>query len=184
MSTHQVWRGGGITKTQPFLFPLSGVCKNTPRFLGADCCGTLKWTVVNSFYRITSRPVKLCVALSRLVTILVWVPVASDEVCCLFPYLARSGNLCTTFDQPFRAKNNSHAHRAGKCAKHFLLLETSAGQNLSCSFSPRLFYSPSPPFWRSSLFLSSWFPRLFLYLHFFFFLVFQGLLTPQPMTRC
>lgn len=65
--------------------------------------------------------------------------------CAVFSF-AHSGNLCTTFDQAFRAKNNSHVHRAGKCAKHFLLLETSAGQNLSRSFSPRLFYSPSPPF--------------------------------------
>lgn len=71
-------------------------------------------------------------------------------MCCLSPYLACSGNLCSTFDRPFRAKNNSHAHRAGKCAKHFLLLETSTGQNPSRffpSFPPRPFYPPS----RSSL---------------------------------
>lgn len=91
-------------KAQPFLFPLSGVCKNTACFLRADCCGTLKCTAVNSSYRITSRPVKLCVALSRLVTILVGVPAASDKVCCLLPYLACTGNLCTTFDRPSELK--------------------------------------------------------------------------------
>lgn len=73
----------GNYKAQPFLFPLSGVCKNTPCFLRADCCGTLKRTVVNSFYRITSCPVTLRVALSCLVTILLWVPAASDKVRCL-----------------------------------------------------------------------------------------------------
>lgn len=73
----------GNYKAQPFLFPLSGVCKNTPCFLGADCRGALKRTVVNSFYRTTSCPDTLRVALSRLVTILLRVPAASDKVRCL-----------------------------------------------------------------------------------------------------
>lgn len=185
-------------KAQPFLFPLSGVCKNTPCFLRADCCGSLKCAAVNGFYRITSRPVKLCVALSRLVTTLVGVPAATDKACCLFPYLARSGNLCTTFDRPFRAKNNSHAHRAGKCAKHFLLLETSAGQNLSRFFLLSLLalfillllpsfltiVSHSLPL----LFIPQSIPLSLSFLppHFFLFSpqLFRGLLTPQPMTRC
>lgn len=174
-------------KSQPFLLPLSGVCENTPCFLGADCCGTLKCAAVNSFYRITSRPVKLCVALcTALVPVLVRVPAASDKVCCRFPHLACSGNLCTPFDQPSGAKNNSHAHRAGKCAKHFLLLETPAGQNLSRFF----------PLFLLALFILSFLPSPSLYSRdsssisficsstLFSLPLFHGLLAPQPMTRC
>lgn len=126
-----------------------------------------------------------------------WVPAASDKVCCLFPYLACSGNLCTPFDRPFRAKNNSHVQRAGKCAKHFLLLETSVGQNLSCFFllslltlSILLLLPSLLPIIAHSLPLPldspvessiSFIPSSTLS---FSLPLFQGLLTPQPMTRC
>ncbi len=70
--THSVRTGGGTTKPSLSCSLSQGSVKTLPASSGADCCGTLKCTAVNSFYRITSRPVKLCVALSRLVTILGW----------------------------------------------------------------------------------------------------------------
>lgn len=181
----------GIT-AQPFLLPLSGVCENTPCFLGADCCGTLKRAVVNSFYRITSRPVKLCVALSRPVTILVGVPAAKVIKCAVVSLtLPVLGIYVPPSDRPFGAKNISHAHRAGKCAKHFLLLETSASQSLSRffpSFSPRPFYSPFSSLPLLSIPRSIPLSLSFLPPHLVFFFIIlplvQGLLTLQPMTRC
>lgn len=97
-----------VYRAQPFLFPLSGVCENTPCFLRADCCGTLKRGVVNSSNRITSRPVGPCVAMSRLVTILVGF---------LLQVIKRavfSSNLVGIYVHTphlIRVKNNSLVHR-------------------------------------------------------------------------
>ena len=172
-------------------FPVTsqGVCENTPCFLGADCRGTSECAVVNSFYRITSRAVKpmRCIVAPGhhigwgfLLHVIKCV-VVSLTLTVLGIYVPRPIG-------PFWAKNISHAHRTGKCAKHFLLLDTSASQNLSPlfpSFSPHPFYSPS-----SSLFPLLLIPRSiplslsFLPPLFFFSRCFRGLLTPQPMARC
>lgn len=99
--------------------------------------------------------------------------------CAVFsPYLACSGNLCTTFDQPSRAKNNPHAHRGGKCAPN------------GDTGGPKPIPLPPPPFFSSLPFCWSFFTFLpllcsspsFIPSSTLFFLtlpLFQG-----PMTRC
>lgn len=147
-SSHIIWSKEGTAKFCLSCFLSQGSAPTLPASSEQIALGLffLKAAAVNSLYRITSR--SLCVALSRLVTILVRVPGASDKNVLSFPFsLACSGNLCRTFDRPLRAKNNSDARRAGKCAKHFLLLETSVEPNLSCFFLLlALFNSPLPPF--------------------------------------
>lgn len=86
--------------------------------------------------------------------------------CAVFsPYLACSGNLCTTFDQPSRAKNNPHVHKGGKCAPNG---DTGGPKPIP------LFFPPSSPPFPSADHFSLFFPcsvlryLLFLPPHFSF----------------
>lgn len=74
--------------------PSQGFVKTLPAS-SADCTGTLKPTVFNCFYRITSRPVGLHVAMLHLATRRAPHPPENDTDRCLVPLFLK---WCTTFD--------------------------------------------------------------------------------------
>lgn len=154
--------------------------------------GDFIYMLVNSFYRITSCPVRHRVALSHSVTVLVGylhvikcvvisftLPVLGDSLPCLIstPQL-KIAPMCTELENVLSISSCWRHHHRAKTYPAF-------------SFFPSLALLKSPPPFLSAdhlslLIPSASFPSLFLF-HYNFStasLTLPGLLPPQPMSRC